>query len=151
MPEVSRFYGIIVKMYFNDHAPPHFHAFYGEHEVLVSITTLAVIAGKLPHALRGSWLNGRFYVRTNFWLRGRGQEIKSRRGRSSLCREGNTGILSVQGLELSLDQSQIPPQPLPRILQIGMVEALRDFAHHVEKAERGAESRFVIVKRAVTL
>ncbi|MBS3947916.1 MAG: DUF4160 domain-containing protein [Dethiobacter sp.] len=48
MPEISRFYGIIVKMYFNDHTPPHFHAFYGDHEVLINIATLAVIAGKLP-------------------------------------------------------------------------------------------------------
>ena len=54
MPEVSRFYGIIVKMYFNDHAPPHFHAFYGEHEALVSITTLAVIAGRLPPRAMGA-------------------------------------------------------------------------------------------------
>lgn len=48
MPEISRFYGIVIKMYFGDHQPPHFHAEYGEHEVLVSIDTLAVIAGKLP-------------------------------------------------------------------------------------------------------
>ena len=48
MPEISRFYGIIIKMYFDDHLPPHFHAEYGEHEVLVNINTLAVISGKLP-------------------------------------------------------------------------------------------------------
>ncbi len=53
MPEVSRFYGIIVKMYFNDHAPPHFHAFYGENEALISITTLAVLAGRLPPRAMG--------------------------------------------------------------------------------------------------
>lgn len=47
MPEISRFYGIIVKMYFHDHAPPHFHAFYGDQEVLINIGTLAVIAGRL--------------------------------------------------------------------------------------------------------
>lgn len=48
MPEISRFYGIIVKMHFDDHLPPHFHAEYGEHEALIQIHTLAVIAGKLP-------------------------------------------------------------------------------------------------------
>jgi len=31
MPEISRFFGIIIRMYFNDHVPPHFHAHYGEH------------------------------------------------------------------------------------------------------------------------
>ena len=48
MPEISRFYGMIIKMYFDDHLPPHFHAEYGEHEALIHIHTLAVIAGKLP-------------------------------------------------------------------------------------------------------
>jgi hypothetical protein len=48
MPEISRFYGIIIKMHFDDHLPPHFHAEYGEHEALIHIHTLAVIAGKLP-------------------------------------------------------------------------------------------------------
>lgn len=51
MPEISRFYGIVIKMHYNDHPPPHFHAEYGGDQMLVSIDTLAVIAGKLsPHA-----------------------------------------------------------------------------------------------------
>lgn len=53
MPEISRFYGIVIKMYFDDHSPPHFHAEYGEFEVLVNINTMAVIAGKLPHRALG--------------------------------------------------------------------------------------------------
>lgn len=48
MPEISRFYGIIIRMYFDDHAPPHFHAYYGEHEALIDLNTLAVLYGKLP-------------------------------------------------------------------------------------------------------
>ena len=48
MPEVSRFYGIVIKIFYDDHHPPHFHAEYGEHEVLVSITTLAILSGSLP-------------------------------------------------------------------------------------------------------
>lgn len=52
MPEISRFFGIIIKMHFEEHPPPHFHAEYGEQEVLVDINTLAVITGKLsPRAL----------------------------------------------------------------------------------------------------
>jgi hypothetical protein len=45
MPEVSRFYGIIVRIFYDDHNPPHFHAEYGEHEVLVNINTLAFQKG----------------------------------------------------------------------------------------------------------
>jgi len=48
MPEISRFYGMVIKMYFDDHLPPHFHAEYGEHQALVNLDTLAVIAGTLP-------------------------------------------------------------------------------------------------------
>jgi len=52
MPEISRFYGIIIKMYFDDHNPPHFHAIYGELEVIINIQTLGVISGSLtPRAL----------------------------------------------------------------------------------------------------
>jgi len=48
MPEICRFYGIIIKMFFEEHNPPHFHAEYGSFEALIEIDTLAVIGGKLP-------------------------------------------------------------------------------------------------------
>jgi hypothetical protein len=48
MPEICRFYGIIIKMFYNDHNPPHFHAEYGDKLALVNIQTLAVFAGHLP-------------------------------------------------------------------------------------------------------
>ena len=53
MPEISRFYGIVIKMYFADHAPPHFHAEYAEHEVRIAINRLAVITGSLPPRAMG--------------------------------------------------------------------------------------------------
>lgn len=53
MPEISRFYGIIIRMFYNDHNPPHFHAFYGEEEVWISINTLAVFYGGLPSRALG--------------------------------------------------------------------------------------------------
>jgi hypothetical protein len=48
MPEISRFFGIVIKIYYEDHPPPHFHAEYGEHEALIDIRTLVVIGGHLP-------------------------------------------------------------------------------------------------------
>jgi phosphomannomutase len=45
MPELSRFYGIIIRMYFADHAPPHFHALYGDEEVVIDIRQLAIVRG----------------------------------------------------------------------------------------------------------
>lgn len=48
MPTISTFYGIMIQMFWGDHAPPHFHALYGEYEVLINIRTLEVIKGSLP-------------------------------------------------------------------------------------------------------
>jgi hypothetical protein len=48
MPTISTFYGIIIQMFWGDHAPPHFHALYGEFEVIINIKTLEIIKGKMP-------------------------------------------------------------------------------------------------------
>lgn len=48
MPTISIFYGIIIQMFWSDHAPPHFHAVYGDYEVIINIKTLKVIKGKMP-------------------------------------------------------------------------------------------------------
>jgi hypothetical protein len=53
MPEISRFFGIVIKMFFDEHQPPHFHAEYGEHEALIDIRTLSVFAGRLPPRVMG--------------------------------------------------------------------------------------------------
>ena len=53
MPELSRFYGIVVRMFSNDHGPPDFHAYYGSDEALVAIETLSVFAGRLPPRAMG--------------------------------------------------------------------------------------------------
>jgi hypothetical protein len=52
MPELSRFYGIVIQMYFGDHSPPHFHAIYGGRKATIDIETLAFIEGKLPQRAR---------------------------------------------------------------------------------------------------
>lgn len=48
MPKVSEFFGIAIYIYWRDHAPPHFHAVYGEHEAVVDIRELRVTSGHLP-------------------------------------------------------------------------------------------------------
>jgi hypothetical protein len=48
MPEIARFYGIIIKLFFGDHPPAHFHAVYGEYVGLFDIETLEMIEGDLP-------------------------------------------------------------------------------------------------------
>ena len=52
MPELCRFYGIIIRMFWADHPPPDFHAIYGEHEAVVEIQTSQIIEGSLPLGAR---------------------------------------------------------------------------------------------------
>ena len=52
MPVVTRFYGVIIKLFFGDHSPPHFHVVYGEYNALFSIETLEMIEGDLPNRAR---------------------------------------------------------------------------------------------------
>jgi len=52
MPELSRFYGIVIAMYHDDHVPPHFHAEYGEYEARFSIPGLRIIEGSVPPRVR---------------------------------------------------------------------------------------------------
>jgi hypothetical protein len=52
MPEVSRFLGIVIKMYFSEHGTPHFHAIYGDHEVSVEVRSGSVHGTFPPRALR---------------------------------------------------------------------------------------------------
>ena len=47
MPEISRFFGIVIAMFYNDHSPPHFHARYGEHRAIIEIESLRVLSGRL--------------------------------------------------------------------------------------------------------
>jgi Domain of unknown function (DUF4160) len=60
MPEISRFFGIVIYMYFNDHDPPHFHAKYNEFRGKIAIEDLRLVEGNLPRrviALILEWAN----------------------------------------------------------------------------------------------
>ena len=48
MPTISVFYGILIQMFWSDHAPAHFHALYAEYEVLINIHTLEIMKGTMP-------------------------------------------------------------------------------------------------------
>jgi len=53
LPEISRFFGIIIAMFYNDHAPPHFHVRYGQEKAIVDIENLTVLAGSLSPRVLG--------------------------------------------------------------------------------------------------
>ena len=48
MPEICRFFGIVIAMYHGDHNPPHFHARYGEYKAALEIDDLRILEGRLP-------------------------------------------------------------------------------------------------------
>ncbi len=63
MPEISRFYGIIITMYLPDHNPPHFHVKYNEYRATIDIKSGKII-GEMPRrALNFGWI----YIKTNLW------------------------------------------------------------------------------------
>ena len=53
MPEISRFLGIVITMYFNDHEPPHFHVRYAEYRATFAIDALELLEGQLPPRVLG--------------------------------------------------------------------------------------------------
>ncbi len=53
MPEISRFFGLVVTMNYNDHAPPHFHVRYGNQRALIGIETLTLLRGRLSPRMLG--------------------------------------------------------------------------------------------------
>lgn len=53
MPEICRFFGVVIRMNFDDHAPPHFHARYAGSMASIAISTGVVIKGRLPPRVLG--------------------------------------------------------------------------------------------------
>jgi len=77
MPEVSRFYGIIVRFYYRDHPPTHFHAIYNGHEALIEIETGAIHEGHLPRTaydLVNRWREIHLQELRDDWNRARQQQ-----------------------------------------------------------------------------
>ena len=79
MPEISRFYGIIIQMFFNDHNPPHFHVEYGEYKAVISFSD-EIIQGIMPkRALKMvfEWMDlHRDELMENWSLAQKGQPLK---------------------------------------------------------------------------
>lgn len=74
MPEISRFFGIVVFMYFADHAPPHVHARYGSNTVRIAIATTEILSGSLPPralALLVEWIAIHRVELDDDWVRAR--------------------------------------------------------------------------------
>jgi hypothetical protein len=53
MPEISRFLGIIITMYYNDHPPPHFHVRYNQQKAIIDLKNLSILEGKLSPKVLG--------------------------------------------------------------------------------------------------
>lgn len=72
MPEISRFFGIVIRIYFNDHEPPHFHAFYAGAEAQLQIAPVGILRGGLrprPLALAIEWASLHERELLNNWYR----------------------------------------------------------------------------------
>ena len=81
MPEICRFYGIVIQMYFDDHAPAHFHARYGSDQVVIAIDPPAVLRGRLPSRAQGmviEWAELRRQELMQAWTRAQNLESPGR-------------------------------------------------------------------------
>lgn len=79
MPEISRFLGIVIAIFHRDHGPPHFHAYYDDHSILVEIET-GKVTGKFPrraltHVLEW-WLLHRDALSANGELASKNQALR---------------------------------------------------------------------------
>lgn len=78
MPQISYFLGIIIKMYYLDHNPPHFHAEYAEFEALIDIRKLELWSGSLPPRVLGlviEWAALHQIELMDNWEKARNQEL----------------------------------------------------------------------------
>ena len=82
MPELCRFYGIVIRMYFNDHAPAHFHAEYSGDEAVFSIEAPAVLGGHLPPRAQSLVVEWECYAGLSYGRRGGGHNAWNRLVRS---------------------------------------------------------------------
>jgi len=77
VPEISRFLGIVIGMFYNDHNPPHFHASYGEYDVAIAIQDGIVLWGSLPRRALGhvqEWRQAHLGELEENWERARKKE-----------------------------------------------------------------------------
>lgn len=70
MPEISRFFGIVIRMYYREHNPPHFHATYGADEAQFDLDSLQLMEGQLNARAQRLVGSGRRPIATNFWKTG---------------------------------------------------------------------------------
>jgi hypothetical protein len=81
MPEISRFFGIIIAMFYNDHPPPHFHVRYGSIRATIGIEDLVLLDGELSPRVLGlvvEWAARHRHELLDNWNRARTQSPLSR-------------------------------------------------------------------------
>jgi Domain of unknown function (DUF4160) len=77
MPEISRFFGIVISLNYNDHPPPHFHVRYAEQKAIVAIDSLTVLEGRLSpraHGLVVEWASAHQQELIEDWRLARQQQ-----------------------------------------------------------------------------
>ena len=77
MPEISRFYGIVIGMFYNDHAPPHLHVRYNEFKASIAIQNFELMEGSLPPKVLGmvvEWAAAHQSELENDWILAESQQ-----------------------------------------------------------------------------
>ena len=85
MPQISYFLGVIIRMFYRDHNPPHFHAVYGDYEALIDIQKNEIISGNLPPRVLGlvvEWTALHQQELMDNWERSKNREPLAKIGRA---------------------------------------------------------------------
>lgn len=135
MPELGRFFGIVIRMFYGDHEPAHFHAIYGEYEALIEVETLSrYSAVRCPDEHSRWYLNGLHSIAMSFAKTGAALATENRLTRSSLSIEENIMALlrirDVQPLEgftlrLMLNDGSVIERNVSRLLVGPVFELIR--------------------------
>ena len=67
MPQISNFFGVIIRMFYDEHNPPHFHAQYGEYKCCIDIHTFGVLEGYLPARVLGLVIEWAMIHKDELW------------------------------------------------------------------------------------
>ncbi|MBP7052727.1 MAG: DUF4160 domain-containing protein [Phycisphaerae bacterium] len=81
MPEICRFYGIVIAMFYDEHNPPRFHARYGGHKVVIDIRTLSLLEGRFPARALGmviEWASQHQSELMENWERARNEQAPNK-------------------------------------------------------------------------
>ena len=149
MPTISMFYGILIKMFFDDHAPPHFHAEYGEYELVITINPIKITQGDAPKRVKSMVLEWTAYIRKNYYWIGSFVKTCNRLSQLSRWSKAMFYINSIEpnsanySIKITYDDNVMIIANFKHLMEKGVMTQLKDPAVF-EQVQIGNKGRSII-------